>query len=62
VRMRRGKRPPSKNGKAHRYCSIVQNRGTRGHRVVQRQVLYLGEINDSQQAHKAIEVFQGHGR
>lgn len=50
-----------KDGKAHRYWSIVENRRTRGHRVVQRQVLYLGEINDSQQAQwcKTIEVFQG---
>lgn len=49
-----------KDGKEHRYWSIVENRRTRGHRVVQRQVLYLGEINDSQKAAwcKAIEVFQ----
>ncbi len=39
-----------KDGKQHRYWSIVENRRTRGNRVVQRQVLYLGEINDSQQA------------
>jgi hypothetical protein len=51
----------NKDGKAHRYWSIVENRRTRGHRVVQRQVLYLGEINDSQQVQwcKTIEVFQG---
>ncbi|CAN5777541.1 MAG: hypothetical protein USCGTAYLOR_02689 [Chromatiales bacterium USCg_Taylor] len=36
-----------KDGKAHRYWSIVENRRTRGNRVVQRQVLYLGEVNDS---------------
>lgn len=39
-----------KDGKEHRYWSIVENRRTQGNRVVQRQVLYLGEINDSQQA------------
>ena len=49
-----------KDGKEHRYWSIVENRRTRGRRVVQRQVLYLGEINDSQKAAwcKTIEVFQ----
>lgn len=49
-----------KDGKEHRYWSIVENRRTRGKRVVQRQVLYLGEINDSQKAAwcKTIEVFQ----
>ncbi len=39
-----------KDGKEHRYWSIVENRrGTSG-RVIQRQGLYLGEVNDSQQA------------
>lgn len=49
-----------KDGKEHRYWSIVENRRVQGNRVVQRQVLYLGEINDSQQAAwcKTIEVFQ----
>ena len=37
-----------KDGKERRYWSIVENRRARGDRVVQRQVLYLGEINDSQ--------------
>ncbi len=37
-----------KDGKGHRYWSIVENRRSHGGRVVQRQVLYLGEINDSQ--------------
>lgn len=47
-----------KDGKEHRYWSIVENRRTQGRRVVQRQVLYLGEINDSQKASwcKTIEV------
>lgn len=49
-----------KDGKVHRYWSIVENRRVAGNRVVQRQVLYLGEINDSQQAAwcKTIEVLQ----
>jgi hypothetical protein len=49
-----------KDGKVHRYWSIVENRRTRGNRIVQRQVLYLGEINDNQQAAwcKTSEVFQ----
>src|SRR5438874_11520986 len=49
-----------KDGKVHRYWSIVENRRTQGNRIVQRQVLYLGEINDNQQAAgcKKIEVLQ----
>ena len=39
-----------KDGKEHRYWSIVESRRASGGRVVQRHVLYLGEINDSQQA------------
>jgi hypothetical protein len=48
-----------KDGKIHRSWSLVENRRVRGGRVVQRQVLYLGEINDSQQAawRRTIEVF-----
>jgi transposase len=48
-----------KNGKCHRYFSVVENRRLPGDRVVQRQVLYLGEINDSQEAawRKTLEVF-----
>jgi hypothetical protein len=48
-----------KNGKWHRYFSIVENRRLAGDRVVQRQVLYLGEINGTQEAawHKTLEVF-----
>jgi hypothetical protein len=38
-----------KNGKEHRYWNLVENRRVAGGQVVQRQVLYLGEINDSQQ-------------
>src|SRR5271167_4031473 len=48
-----------KDGKAHRAWSVVENRRVHDGRVVQRQVLYLGKINDSQRAawSKAIEVF-----
>jgi len=38
-----------KDGKEHRYWSIVENRRIRSGRVVQRPLLYLGEINDSQE-------------
>jgi len=50
-----------KDDKEHRYWSIVENQRTADKRVVQRQVLYLGEINDSQHAAwcKTIDVFQG---
>jgi hypothetical protein len=54
-----------KDGKAHRYWSIVETRRVQGKRVVQRQVLYLGEINDSQKAAwcKTIEVLrEDHGQ
>jgi len=37
-----------KNGKEHRYWSIVENHRVAGGRVVQRHVLFLGEINDSE--------------
>ena len=39
-----------KDGKEHHYWSIVENRRLSDGRVVQRHVLYLGEINSSQQA------------
>jgi hypothetical protein len=47
-----------KDGKLHRYFSVVENRRVRGGRVVQRHVLYLGEINSSQELawRKSIEV------
>jgi transposase len=55
-----------KNGKAHRYFSVVENRriagrGRDGKRIAQRTVLYLGEINDSQQAawRKTLDVLDG---
>jgi transposase len=37
-----------KDGKEHRYWNVVENRRCASGKVVQRQVLYLGEINDSQ--------------
>jgi len=37
-----------KNGKEHHYWSIVESKRCTGGKVVQRQVLYLGEINDNQ--------------
>jgi hypothetical protein len=51
-----------KDGKEHRSWSIVESRRI-GHSVVQRHVLYLGEINDSQRAswQKAIAVFDEQG-
>ena len=50
-----------KDGKEHRYWSVVENARAPTGRVVQRQVLYLGEINDSQRAAwcRTIEVLQG---
>jgi transposase len=52
-----------KDGKEHRAWSVVENRRVPGGRVVQRQVLYLGEINDSQRAAwiRAVEVFDDDG-
>src|SRR2546429_9544954 len=38
-----------KDGKQHRYWSVVENTRIAGGRVVQRHVLYLGEINDTQE-------------
>jgi transposase len=49
-----------KDGKEHRYWSIVENRRVGGGRVVQRPLLYLGEINDSQELawRKSITVLE----
>ena len=50
-----------KDGKQHRYFSVVENRrvGPKQKRMAQRTVLYLGEINDGQEAawRKSLEVF-----
>lgn len=49
-----------KNGKEHRYYSLVENRRVASGRVIQRHALYLGEINDGQQEawRKTIEIFE----
>jgi transposase len=48
-----------KDGKEHRYYSVEESRRLQSGKVVQRRALYLGEINDSQQAawRKTLEVF-----
>jgi transposase len=52
-----------KNGKQHRYWSIVENKRCAGGKIVQKPVLYLGEINDQQEAawQKTIDIFE-HGQ
>jgi hypothetical protein len=52
-----------KNGKEHHYWSIVENKRCAGGKVVQRPVLYLGEINSQQEAawQKTIDIFE-HGQ
>jgi len=47
-----------KDGKEHRYYSVVENKRVGGGRVLQRHVLYLGEINSSQERawRRSIEV------
>jgi transposase len=47
-----------KDGKEHTYYSVVENKRVADGRVVQRHVLYLGEINSSQELawRKSIEV------
>jgi len=47
-----------KDGKVHEYWSVVESRRLADGRVVQRQVLYLGEVNASQREawRKTIEV------
>lgn len=52
-----------KDGKEHRYWSVVENHRLSGGRVVQRHVLYLGEINDSQREAwwRSIEILE-HGK
>jgi len=46
--------------KQHRYWSVVENTRVAGGRVVQRHVLYLGEINDTQELawRRSIEVLE----
>jgi hypothetical protein len=48
-----------KDGKQHRYFSVAENKRISTGKIVQRTVLYLGEINDHQQAawRKTLSVF-----
>ncbi len=48
-----------KDGKDHRYFSVVENQRISATKTVQRTVLYLGEINDQQEAswRKTLAVF-----
>jgi len=52
-----------KDGKEHLYWSIVENRRVSGGRVLQRHVLYLGELNGRQEAswQKTIALFAREG-
>src|ERR1700674_1783221 len=52
-----------KDGKAHRYWSLVETKRLSGGRVVQRHVLYLGENNASEELawRKSIEVLEDGG-
>ncbi len=52
-----------KDGKAHCYWSLVESVRV-GRRVFQRQVLYLGELNDSQRAEwqRTVEAFDENGK
>jgi hypothetical protein len=47
-----------KDGKEHRYWSVVENRRLRTGHTTQRTVLYLGEVHDTTQAawRKSLEV------
>src|SRR3989442_9707139 len=49
-----------KDGKEHEYFSVVENRRVAAEKIVQRHVLYLGEINSTQQEawRKTIEIFE----
>lgn len=53
-------RTRTKHGKEHAYVSIVENQRVAGGRVVQRHVLYLGEINTRPEEawRKTIEIFE----
>lgn len=48
-----------KDGKEHRYFSVVENRRLSSGKTAQRTVLYLGEVNDRQESswRKTLEVF-----
>src|ERR1035437_9652681 len=48
-----------KYGKDHYYFSVVESRRVAGDKTVQREVLYLGEVNTTQEAawRKTLQVF-----
>ena len=48
-----------KDGKDHRYFSVVENRRLSSGKTAQRTVLYLGEVNDRQETawRTTLEVF-----
>jgi len=48
-----------KDGKTHTYWSVVENKRLHDGRILQRQVLYLGEVNDSQREawRKTLDAF-----
>src|SRR5262249_26454425 len=50
-----------KDGKDHRYFSIVENRRLPGGKTAQRTVLYLGETKDQQRGggRKTLELLDG---
>ena len=45
-----------KNGKEHCYWSVVENKRCAGHKIVQRHVLYLGELDDQQFANWEVSL------
>ena len=53
-----------KDGKEHRYFSVVENRRLNSGKTAQRTVLYLGEVNDGQERawRKTLEVFDEAGQ
>jgi len=53
-----------KDGKLHRYWSIVESYRLANGKIAKRQVLYLGEINDSQKSAwcKSIAALEGRGK
>jgi transposase len=52
-----------KDGKVHHYWSIVENRRVMDGRILQRHVLYLGELNGVQEAswRRTVELFSSDG-
>ncbi len=53
-----------KDGKEHRYFSVVENRRLNSGKTAQRTVLYLGEVNDRQERswRKTLEIFDETGQ